>query len=233
MAGRRSAGLPVPPAFLRSRVGRTSSRQAFLGEGAQSARDIKRFLALAGAETPIAKGALLDFGCGCGRIGRHMQAWSFAEYLGTDPDAEAIDWCSRNLPGRFTTNGRNPPLELPSASVSVAVCISIFTHLSEEDQFAWLRELKRILEPGGVLLVSTHAEDLVFTRPDLTTQQHLTLQDRGFLFAPGGGPFNEGSTFHTVPYLQESWGDILEFVRYEKLGLCGFQDLSAWREPNL
>ncbi len=231
--GRRSSGLPVPPAALRARVGRTSSRRAFLGDGAQSARDVQRFLALAETEIPIGKGVLLDFGCGCGRIGRYMQTWPFAEYLGMDPDAEAIEWCQESLPGRFSTHSQEPPLQLPPASVSLAVCVSIFTHLPEDAQFAWLQELKRLLEPGGVLLVSTHSEELVFTRPDLTPQEHVTLQSRGFLFAPGGGAFNEGSTFHTARYLQDSWGDILEFVRYERLGLCGFQDLSAWRKPSL
>ena len=232
MAGRRSTGLAVPPASLRSRVARTSSRRAFLEEGEKSARDLRRFLRSVEAEAPIPQGALLDFGCGCGRIGRHMQAWPFAEYLGTDPDGAAIDWCRENLPGSFSTQSPQPPLELPASSVSLAVCVSIFTHLSEEAQFDWLHELKRILEPGGVLLVSTHSEELVFTRPDLDAEQHLALQKRGFLFAPGGGPFNEGSSFHTPQYLQKSWGEILEFAHFERLGLCGFQDLSAWRKPS-
>jgi hypothetical protein len=32
------------------------------------------------------------------------------------------------------------------------------THLTEGAQYAWLKELRRILRPGGLCLLSTHGE---------------------------------------------------------------------------
>lgn len=219
----------VPPARLRFRVSGTSSRRVFLDVGRSATADILRgFEAgrVSGRDYP----RWLDFGCGSGRISRHLVGSpAVRELYGTDVDAEAIAWAARNLPaGRYTVNASKPPLEFPSSHFDVVVAGSIFTHLNKEPQRAWLAEVARLLRPGGLLIACTHSPNLTFMRPDLTQRQHAALAGGGFLFAPGGGAFNDDGAFHSRQYLESEWGKILRPRLFEEYGYCRFQDLSVW-----
>ena len=69
------------------------------------------------------------------------------------------NWCSRNVPHSISlVNGALPPLPYEACSFDLVFGISIFTHLSEHYQTAWIPELHRILKPGGLLLLSFHAK---------------------------------------------------------------------------
>jgi SAM-dependent methyltransferase len=150
---------------------------------------------------------------------------------GVDIDAEAIAWASRHLRGRYLGIARHPPVELPSNSFDVVYSGSVFTHLNEADQSVWLSELHRLLRPGGLLIASTHGPDLTYSRPDLTREEHLRLQTRGFLFAPSPTAcFNDDGSFHSKAYLIETWGRLYGLLFFAEHGLDGYQDLSVWRK---
>ena len=173
----------------------------------------------------------LDFGCGSGRIARHLlTAETPRELWGVDVDGPAVAWCARHFPGStFRAISANPPTPLPASHFDVAVSGSVFTHLAEDAQSRWLSELYRLLRPGGLLITCTHSPKLTFMRPDLTPVQHRELANRGFLFAPGDGSFNEDSTFHSRGYLERTWKRWFQLELFEELGYCGFQDLSGWK----
>lgn len=104
---------------------------------------------------------ILDWGCGPGRIIRHLPDLvpEAAGYAGTDYNPKTIDWCSAHLPGiRFMKNNLNPPVPAEATSYDLIYGISIFTHLSEEAHHLWLNELCRLLKPEGVLLLTLHGE---------------------------------------------------------------------------
>ena len=101
---------------------------------------------------------ILDWGCGCGRITRYLAAAGVLELRGCDIDAEAIAWCRRNLEGTFSVNAPEPPLPYADGELDVVVASSVFTHLARGHQEMWLRELQRILAPGGLLLASVSGE---------------------------------------------------------------------------
>jgi SAM-dependent methyltransferase len=72
-------------------------------------------------------------------------------------NGDAIAWCRAKLPfGRFETNGLEPPLAFADESFDLVYALSVFTHLTVPLQQAWLRELRRVLRPGGLLLLTTH-----------------------------------------------------------------------------
>lgn len=56
--------------------------------------------------------------------------------------------------------------------------ISVFTHLSEEYQVRWLRELSRILRPHGTLLLTVHGARTwhILNHPELSE-----LKDKKYL----------------------------------------------------
>jgi SAM-dependent methyltransferase len=99
---------------------------------------------------------VVDVGCGSGRLAVQLSELAELEYLGTDVVPELVDQ-ARRITGRpdwrfEVTNG----IEIPCAdAVADYVCFfSVFTHLSHEDCFRYLREAKRVLKPGGRIVFS-------------------------------------------------------------------------------
>jgi len=222
---------PLPPPRLRRGVSCTCSRQEFLDVGRWAAEELKVVVATATGTADTTVGRWLDFGCGCGRVALHLAGVPGLEVWGVDVDAPAVTWARRHLGReRFQVIDAEPPTPLADDFFDVAYAISVFTHLDEAAQDRWLEEMTRVLKPGGVLVATTHNESLVYSRPDLPEASKQELAARGFIFAPGGGPFNENSTFHTREYLESSWGRHFEPVLYRRQSLGGFQDMSAWRK---
>lgn len=106
---------------------------------------------------------VLDFGCGAGRMIRHLQPFATnCEIWGTDISAEHILWCKRNLspPFHFATTTKVPHLPFEDRSFRLIYCGSVFTHIDDLAD-AWLLELHRILAPEGRLYVTIHDEHTV------------------------------------------------------------------------
>jgi SAM-dependent methyltransferase len=181
----------------------------------------------------------LDFGCGCGRVARHLLSpeavsrYGFVarDYTGVDVDRRQIGWATRHLPGKFAVTPHLPPTALASSSFDVIYTISVFTHLDEGPQRAWLAELARLLAPGGLLLATTHAPEIAATSPGVTATELARLAERGFLFRSSVGPFNEQSSFHSRVYLEATWSNFLLPAGFFPFALGSFQDISAWTKP--
>jgi SAM-dependent methyltransferase len=222
---------PLPPAKLRSRVGTDSSREQFLSVGAMTAGLVRQLAERHGGDG-VRSGTWLDFGCGSGRVARHLvSSGVVGSMIGVDVDADAIRWCSRNLPGRFLAIEPRPPMPVAESSIDLVYCISVFTHLDEAAQFEWLAEVRRVLRPDGVFVVSTHPPAVTYNRPDLTEVDHRRLNETGFLFARGTGAFNDDSAFHAESYLRREWSRWFELVELEPGALGSVQDLAVWRAP--
>lgn len=103
--------------------------------------------------------SILDFGCGCGRLIRHVHPLGTGSLHGSDYNSELIDWCQRSLHfGRFQTNNLTPPLQYDDNAFDFIYARSVFTHLGLDLQKAWMAELFRVLRPQGILYFTTHGE---------------------------------------------------------------------------
>jgi SAM-dependent methyltransferase len=153
-------GAPVPPAYLITLIAGTPDWQWFLKSGKATIGVLADYAAEAGCAFPQAK-RILDLGCGCGRLVRHLSGMTDAEVYGVDYNPRLVDWCARNLKGKFSRNRLQPPLPFPDAYFDVVYLMSVFTHLRLDTQREWLNELHRITRPGGVVLVTFHDEDYV------------------------------------------------------------------------
>ena len=153
----RDLGTPLPPPLLRQRVHRTFDVRTFLDIGRELAGDIRSAVASSGDQWGSFD-EVLDFGCGCGRVLRHYRdELPGAKVHGCDIDAVAISWCQRNLSfAEFRTNGAMPPFPYDEQQFDFVYATSVFTHLNEEMQLAWLEELRRVTRPGALLLLTTH-----------------------------------------------------------------------------
>ena len=151
-------GLPLPSPLLMIRVVGHADCDAFLAHGRACAETVRRLVEEQGSELG-ATGSMLDFGCGCGRVLRQWAGLDGVRVVGSDYSRELVDWCRENLPfAEVRRNGAAPPLPASDSEFSLIYAFSVFTHLGETAQLAWMRELERVLEPGGLLLFTTKGD---------------------------------------------------------------------------
>lgn len=149
-------GVPIPPGHLIYLVAGTSDLDWFLGSGELGAKALRDVLRSNHAD--IAEfGSILDFGCGVGRVVRHLPALTGARLFGCDYNPKLVRWCQKNLSfGRFSTNAFMAKLPYEDNQFDLIFALSIFTHLTEAQQTFWLDELGRVLKAGGFLFLTTH-----------------------------------------------------------------------------
>jgi methionine biosynthesis protein MetW len=93
----------------------------------------------------------LDVGCGDGGTSGVWLKEHAASYVGVDISENAVrDARSRGLDARRIADTGQLPF--PDASVDVAVCIEVLEHLF--DPLGAVREMARVLAPGGVLIAT-------------------------------------------------------------------------------
>jgi 2-polyprenyl-3-methyl-5-hydroxy-6-metoxy-1,4-benzoquinol methylase len=218
-------GLPVPPPGLIVRVAGTADVGWFLESGRLAAESVQASLARHGRRIEELT-ALLDFGCGCGRVTRRWASLDGTAVHGADANEHAIAWCRANLPfARFTPNHLAPPLACADASFDLVYGLSVFTHLPEDLQHAWMDELERLLRPGGFLLLTTHGERY---RERLAPSERAAF-DAGRLVVrwPEGAGTNLCSAFHPPSYVKDRLAAGLEVAEFVPEGAKGnpHQDL--------
>lgn len=248
---------PLPPAALRARVGAGIRPEVFNGGGRQLLAAVEQALALEGRSLRDA-GAVYDWGCGSGRLLRHLEGavGPQTRILGSDVDGEAIAWASRAFPRmELRTNGFAPPLPAADGEVDVLVSSSIVTHLTEADQDAWLADVARVLAPGGIALITTAGPRMLETMrgtEDLPTRGR-ELHDRlaalpaldhaaghGFLFEPyevnrwnrrdfTGITGEYGLAFHDPAYVRDHWSQWFEVAAHHETAVNTVQDLYVLR----
>lgn len=222
-----SAAPGVPPAMLRFRVCETTDLDVFLAVGEKTAQHLEENLAGLGVSLHDF-GQVLDFGCGAGRTSRWLTAlFPGVHFSGCDVDAEAVAWCSANLPGAdYRTNGPVPPTNFSAASFDLVYAISVFTHLSLERQQLWLSELHRLLKPGGLLLFTVHGE---IAWRSLPLDKREKIQREGFHFETSSklrGIVPEGyhTAYHTESGVRHILGDSFRVLAYCAGGM-GYHDV--------
>jgi SAM-dependent methyltransferase len=224
-----AAGLTLPPPRLRVRVAGTVEASWFLDSGRDTASAVRDALQRHGAD--LADGArLLDFGCGCGRLTRHWPSLGARAVAGSDIDSDAIAWCAEELAfGRFTHHGLAPPLPYEAASFDAVCAVSVFTHLPAELQRPWAAELRRVLAPDGLLVLTVHGDRYV---DRLAPAEHEDYRAGRLVvrWASAAGR-NLCSAFHPAEYVSETLAEGFELLEHVSGGMVGtpFQDLIVLR----
>ena len=99
---------------------------------------------------------VLDIGCGPGLYAEELFARG-AEVVGFDESGEMVRLAHDRCGERFDVRVhdlRNPLDWLPDETFEAALMALVIHHL--DDRVAALREIRRVLRPGGRLVVSTH-----------------------------------------------------------------------------
>ena len=173
---------------------------------------------------------MLDFGCGSGRVLRHWRDLERVEIYGTDYQHRLIEECRHVAPFvRLSVNQLDPPLPFADAFFDLVYSFSVFTHLDERQQLLWRDEIRRVLRPGGVLVMSTQG-------PAFMDRMNPTERAR---FEAGGVVCqrrdyrgeNICQTYHPERYVRGVFSDGLSVVDYQREGARGSppQDLFVLR----
>lgn len=158
------------------------------GDFRQVGEEFLRYFLQLGELKPDAR--FLDVGCGCGRMAVPLTRYLSKEggYWGFDIVEEAIVWCQKHLGAEYRNfqfsladvyNKNYHPKGRHQAAhyrfpyqddfFDFASLTSVFTHMLAADMQNYLREISRVLKPGGRCLITFF----------LLNEESRTLLDQG------------------------------------------------------
>lgn len=123
---------------------------------------------------------ILDLGCGQGHLTEKMrQALTGAEFTGLDYSISAIEYAHDHFPGSDFAVGDATDSPYAKDFFDVVVCNNLWEHVP--DPLFLLSGIKRILKPGGFLIVSTPSRYRLYNlsrvlrgKPVVMSRHHVT-----------------------------------------------------------
>lgn len=125
----------------------SSDESAVIATGARSAKQVQAALNL-GPNSHV-----LEIGCGVARIGLPLSE-RVGYWVGVDISENMVEVAKKRLAERGRKNVDayaifRPSLPFSDATFDAIYSIAVFIHMDKEDFFLYLREIARVLKPGG------------------------------------------------------------------------------------
>ncbi|MCJ2080392.1 class I SAM-dependent methyltransferase [Methylobacterium sp. J-090] len=157
--------------------------------------------------------AVVDLGCGSGRLAVALSREIEVSYLGLDVVPALLDYARTRTPKayKFVLN-RALSLPVEAASVDVLCAFSVFTHLLHAETYLYLEDAHRALRPGGRVVLSF----LEFAIPD-----HWAVFDKTV----------QAQRASTVPHLNQFIERNQITVWAERLGYAGVSFIDGNTAP--
>ena len=115
--------------------------------------ELPRIQALLTAIGPVAGAKIIDIGCGEGPIAKGLAAHG-ATVHGYDPFIKPTDWIDEGEGTYRLANGKADAIPEPDGSADVVLFIFSLHHVPKAKMQAAMAEARRLLKPGGKLLVA-------------------------------------------------------------------------------
>ena len=126
------------------------------------------------------KGALLEVGCGNGFFLEEARVRGYADVRGVEPSSEAIAKAVPGIRERLICDVMRPGL-FAAESFDVVCFFQVFDHLP--DPAGTLAEVRRVLKPGGVVLILNHNTQ-AFTNRLLGERSPIVDLEHTYLYSP-------------------------------------------------
>lgn len=100
---------------------------------------------------------VLDIACGSGYGSNYLSKAGAEKIIGVDISEETIEYCKKQYPdsGIEFVQGSVEKIPLADKSVDIIVSFETIEHVDEKTQLNFLQEVKRVLRPEGIFVVST------------------------------------------------------------------------------
>jgi SAM-dependent methyltransferase len=120
---------------------------------------------------------VVDIGCGTGRLAYQLRQREHKRYAGFDIAAAAVSYARALCADPTWTFGVTQGLgiDVPDNAADFACFFSVFTHITHEHSYLYLKEAKRLLRPGGLVIFSF----LEFRIPSHWTQFESAVRSFG------------------------------------------------------
>jgi len=118
------------------------------------------------AEATSGAGLVADLGCGPGHVAGYLSRQG-VRMVGIDISPEMIRVASELQPGVEFRVGDMKALDLPDASLAGLIAFYAIVHFDQAELGAVFREMRRVLAPGGLALLSFHVGEEVVHLDDL------------------------------------------------------------------
>jgi SAM-dependent methyltransferase len=180
---------------------------------------------------------VLDFGCGPARIIRWFaDAREKVRLYGCDINPAAIEWCQANIAfAEFSVSPAWPPLPFSDETFDLLYGISVFTHLDEAMQVAWLEEISRVIKDEGIVLLTVHGDDKA--SKDISPVEYEEFLRNGFFYRTAhvkatveGLPEFYQVAFHSERYVRAVWAQHFDVLGYITHACMYAQDLVVLRK---
>jgi ubiquinone/menaquinone biosynthesis C-methylase UbiE len=99
---------------------------------------------------------VVDVGCGSGRLAKALDSYLRGAYLGIDVVPDLIEYARKLVvrPDWRFVLAEGFRIPEPDGRTDFVCFFSVFTHLLHEHSYLYLQEAKRVLRPGGKVVLS-------------------------------------------------------------------------------
>jgi ubiquinone/menaquinone biosynthesis C-methylase UbiE len=187
----------------------------------------------------------LDFGVGWGRIARMFLRDLYEKNIyGLDVTPEILETCKKIMPvGEYSLSEPRGTLPYSDSYFNLATAFSVFSHLSADSGDHWIKELHRVMKPGGIVVVTTLSKSFITLCRDVALNpdssdwakmmasyvyssypnwRELLADFPGdeLLYLSSGGGFDTmaasdyGWAMVSKKYAQKQWGEWFEIVDF-------------------
>lgn len=118
---------------------------------------------------PFISGDTLELGCGEGR-GVDILSKKAKSYLALDKIPEVINKLSEQYPDLSFQQAVFPPFDLPDETFDTIVNFQVIEHIKDDELF--LKEIARMLRPGGTAIVTTPNIKMTLSRNPWHTREY-------------------------------------------------------------
>ena len=127
--------------------------ETFIGEHEKKPKDqeiLRRFSQEIGGRRPV-----WDFGCGPGQTTKYLKDLGM-EISGLDLSGKTLEQARQIHPEIHFQKGNILDLEFDDESIAGVVAFYAIVHFTEEQVESAIREIFRVLQPGGIFLMTYH-----------------------------------------------------------------------------